>query len=253
VPSSKNFVGPKRPAEPWLYGFSQARALFAKRRQDIKVILYSADRRFEIGPLLQYAAAQRLPYREVPTEELVAASDSIHHEGICIKAPLPKKISLEAALDKKPQFLLALDRVSNPHNVGAILRSAAYFGVDGVILPEDPNQADLSPSVLRTAEGGGEYVPIISAPSMGRAQVEFTKRGFTILGADAKSPISLYDSPVPRPCILIVGNEAQGLSEVVRSRCDKLVSIPGTGQVDSLNVSVATAVFLAEAFRVRKA
>ena len=247
--SSKHFAGPKRPIEPWLYGFSQARALFARRRQDIKVILYSAERRFEIGPLLQYAASQKLPYREVPNEELSAASDSIHHEGICIKASLPKKISLEAALDKKPRLLLALDRVSNPHNVGAILRSAAYFGVDGVILPEDPNQADLSPSVLRTAEGGGEYIPIISAPSLGRAQVELKRRGVTILGADAKSPISLYEAPLPKPCILLVGNEAHGLSEVVRSRCDKLISIPGTGEVDSLNVSVATAVFLAELSR----
>jgi TrmH RNA methyltransferase len=251
VPSFKKLPPPKKQEEPWLYGVSQCQALFAKRRQEIKVILYSAERRFEIGPLLQYAASQKLPYREVPTEELTAASNSIHHEGICIKAPLPKKLSLDAMLDRNPRFLLALDRVSNPHNVGAILRSAAYFGVDGVILPEDANQADLSPAVLRTSEGGGEYVPIASVSSLGRAQVELKRRNIGIIGADAKSPISLYDGPLPRPCALLVGNEGQGLSEVVRSRCDKLVSIPGTGQVDSLNVSVATAIFLAEAFRTK--
>jgi TrmH RNA methyltransferase len=234
---------------PWLYGFNQVQALLAKRPKDMRVILYHQQRRYDLGPLLQCAASQRLPYREVPDEELTAASGSIHHEGVCVKAVLPPILPVEEALSRKLPFILAFDRVTNPHNVGAIMRSAAYFGVSGVLFSEDRDQALLSPAVLRTAEGGGEYIPSFLAKSLGRAQVEFKRRGYTIVGADARSPISIYEKPLTSPCVLIVGNEAQGLSETVRSRCDWLASIPGAGQVDSLNVSVATAILLAEALR----
>lgn len=241
----------KRPEEPWLYGLSQVLALFETRPEDLKVILYQRERRALLGALFQFAAQKHLPYREVSPEELVSVTGSVHHEGVAVKASLPPLCSLEEASFEGAQLFLGLDRVGNPHNVGAILRSAAYFGVDGVIFSEDEAQAKPSAAVLRTAEGGAERVKLIRIQSLGRAQVELKRRGFTVIGTDANAPRSLFEAPLPRPCLVIVGNEAMGLSESVRSRCDLLVSIPGVGRVDSLNVSAASAVVLAELFRTR--
>jgi RNA methyltransferase, TrmH family len=241
----------RRPEEVWIYGLSASRALFSKRPEDIRVILFGRERRRELAALLDYAAEQHIPYREVPPEELVAVSGSIHHEGLCLRALLPPRRRLEEALDAGVEVLLAVDRVGNPHNLGAIFRSAAYFGASGVILPEEDDQARLSPAALRVSEGGGELVPSLAVQSLGRAQVELKRRNITVIGTDAQAKRSLFESPLPRPCAVILGNETAGLSEATRSRCDLFISIPGTGVLDSLNVSVAAGVILAELFRTR--
>lgn len=235
--------------EHWLYGLSQVQALYQKRPQAIRVILYQEQRRTELAPLLQFAAKHKLPYRAVPDHELTAAASSVHHEGVCVKATMPSVLPLSALLAQPAPVILALDRIGNPHNLGAILRSAAYFGLDGILLTTEDGQARLSPAALRVAEGAGELLPVYEAASLGRAQVELKRRQIPIFGTDMHASQTLFETPLPRPCCIIMGNEHSGLSESTRRRCDGFVSIPGAATLDSLNVSVATGIVLAELFR----
>jgi TrmH RNA methyltransferase len=226
-------------------------ALFAARPEAMRVLLFREDRRTLVAPMLRYAAERRLPFRCVPEEELEAAADSRHHEGICVRATLPPTRPLDGQRFSPNACLLGLDRVGNPHNLGAILRSMAYFGADGLLLTEEDEQARLSPAALRVAEGGGERVPVYTCRSLGRAQVMLQRQGFSTIGTDARAPRSLFAEALPRPCLVLLGNEAKGLSPAARERCDLLVSIPGSGAVDSLNVSVAAGVLLAELSRTK--
>jgi TrmH RNA methyltransferase len=235
-------------AEALVYGRNAALALATHRPDAIHRVLHDGSCRVEIGPLLKAAAARRKPYREIPAEELEKVAKSTHHEGVVVVAdPLPL-IELPDLLDqmKRGDVLLALDGVGNPHNLGAILRSAAWFGAAGVIFPrEDPRQATLSAAALRVAQGGAEVVPCCGVNDLARALAHLADQGITLAGADQRADRGLFDGPLPRPLCLVMGNESTGLSPAVARTCHGFVRIPGTGQVESLNVAVSAGILLA--------
>jgi tRNA G18 (ribose-2'-O)-methylase SpoU len=146
---------------------------------------------------------------------------------------------------------IALDRVTNPHNLGAVVRSAAYFGADGVLYAHGDGPARLPPAAVRVAEGGAECVPIAAVERLAPALAFARARGVRVVGTDARARDDAFSLAWPRPCIVVVGNEREGLSRDVRPLCDATVAIPGTGRVESLNASVAAGVVLAELARTR--
>ena len=235
-----------RPVEALVYGVNAALAVASHRPAAIRRVLYDASRRHDLGPLLKVTAAGRRPYREVPTEDLARVARSQHHEGVVVVTdPLPA-LDLEGFLRRLQPgaVFLALDGVGNPHNLGAILRSAAWFGAAGVLLPE--RGVGLSAAAMRVAQGGAEVVPCVEVPDMADAVELLMARGISVVAADQHAEAVIFDRPPPRPLCVVMGSEGDGLSGTVSAVIRHRVRIPGPGNgVESLNVAVSAAIVLA--------
>lgn len=236
--------------EAVVYGLNAALAVATHRPDAIRRVLYENSRIPDIGPLLKETAARRRPYREIPAAELERVAKTQHHEGVVVVVdPLPL-VDGETFLRDLPRdaVILALDGVGNPHNLGAILRSAAWFGADGIIFPvDDPRQATLSSAALRVAQGGAEVVPCCGVRDLASALWHLDDLGITPIGADQRATRSLFDGPLPKPICLVLGNEGRGLTPAVADACRGHVRIPGTGRIESLNVAVTAGILLAAA------
>jgi 23S rRNA (guanosine2251-2'-O)-methyltransferase len=164
----------------------------------------------------------------------------------------------EAALDELlgrlevPPFLLVLDGVTDPHNLGACLRSADAAGVDAVVVPRDKS-ADLNATSRKVACGAAEVVPFVRVTNLSRTLQALKARGVWLFGAAGEAEKSLYDNDLTLSMALVMGAEGSGLRRLTREQCDYLVRLPMSGSVSSLNVSVATGICLFEAVRQRLA
>ncbi len=232
-----------------VYGWNACHQIFIKRPQDILRVFFNKDRMSQIQELLKWCRQNRLPYRQLDAESLNKVAAGVHHEGIVIVAKPLKFLSAHTLTRNglgKESLMVALDGVDNSHNVGAILRSCAFFGCDGLILPTGSSRSPISSSLARTAEGALEWVTIYNCKSMPSTLRDLKNKGVYILGMDSKAKQSLYNVKVKRPCVLVFGNEQAGLSSAVKGRCNNLVRIPGQEPIESLNVSVAAGVALAK-------
>ena len=146
---------------------------------------------------------------------------------------------------------VALDRVRNPYNIGAILRSAAFFGVDVALLGAPAPHPALPADAVRVAEGGVEHLALSRTTDLADTLQRLRAKGVRVVGADGASRVSVVGYAFARPTVLVLGHEREGLSERVRTQCDAVVAIPGTGAVESLNVAVAAGVMIAELVRSR--
>lgn len=229
-------------------GLAAVRALLAVRPEAVLHIAHSPDARSEIGPLLREAARLRVAYREVPGDELDKMAGTLHHEGICVlsKARGAKDVGDLTRALAPGGFVLALDQVDNPHNIGALLRSAAYFGARGLLVAHAEARA-LTPAAVRIAEGGAEYVPVCFVNELCATLDQLAAAGATIVGADAHEGEPVSSAKFATQTVLVMGNERNGLSAAVKKRCRQHVRIEGRGQIESLNVSVAAGILLAHA------
>jgi len=151
----------------------------------------------------------------------------------------------------KPPFLLILDHVQDPHNLGACLRSADAAGVDAVITPKD-RSVSLTETVLLVACGAAESIPFVQVTNLARTMRQLKESGIWIIGTADQADKSLYETDLTGPLALAMGSEGKGLRRLTRELCDFLVSLPMAGRVESLNVSVATGICLFEAVRQRR-
>ena len=151
-----------------------------------------------------------------------------------------------------PALILVLDGVTDPHNLGACLRSADAAGVDAVVVPKD-NAADLTPVVRKVACGAAEVVPFVRVTNISRTLQALQERGVWLFGTEGEAEKSLYDNDLTTSLALVMGAEGKGMRRLTRERCDHLIHLPMAGSVSSLNVSVATGIFLFEAVRQRAA
>lgn len=171
------------------------------------------------------------------------------HQGVVlqIKRAAPLASSLEdviALVDGAADpVLLVLDGVTDPHNLGACLRSADAFGVQAVLVPKDRSAA-LNDTVRKVASGAAETVPVITVTNLARALIQLKEAGYWLIGADVNTTSELNNQTFSGPRVLVMGSEGSGLRELTKKHCDYLVKLPMKGTVDSLNVSVATGVFL---------
>jgi TrmH RNA methyltransferase len=171
---------------------------------------------------------------------------TVHHEGVCLLVKRRAAASLDdLARSTEPYGLLvALDRVGNPHNVGAVLRTAAFFGVRGLLLADEKHSA-LTPAAVRVAEGGAEHVAVAHGAELAVALHALRANGLGIIGADGRAQTPLPELRWPQRAVLVLGHEDEGLSPTVKKSCDTLVRIGGSGALESLNVSVAAGVLIA--------
>jgi TrmH RNA methyltransferase len=239
-------TGAAKPKGERVYGLSAALATFAQRPDAVLSIAHTEAVRAQVAEMLRAAAKKRIAYREVDEEALTKLAQSVHHEGVCLLVrpkPAPTLEALARATGQRG-LVLALDGVQNPHNVGAILRSAAYFGAAALLYASE-EASPLSAAARRVAEGGAEHVSVVHQAELAPALRQFEQAGFTIVGSDAHAPTSLGKFQWPARSVLVLGHEQRGLTKPVRALCRSLIAIPGSAQVDSLNVSVAAGIFLA--------
>ncbi|MGH7046007.1 MAG: TrmH family RNA methyltransferase [Stellaceae bacterium] len=191
-------------------------------------------------------ARARKPYREIGPAELARVAGTVLHGGVAaIARPQPLAAFDAAAIagwacDGKP--LLVLDGVGNPHNLGAIARSAAYFGIARMLLADRPDQALPSDASYRVAEGGLEHLSLHQAP-LPRALTGL-RRSYRILGTALDGGAPWTGNAGPKPLVLVFGNEETGLTAATLAACDAVMTIPGSGRVQSLNVAAAAAILI---------
>lgn len=238
--------------EERIYGLQACLAVFRHRPQDVRKVYVDRDRIPDVKALLRHCAEAGLAYKIVGSDDLERLTRSLHHEGIALQARAPRQKPLEAWLarlapDAAPLALVWLEHVRDPHNVGAILRSAAHFGASAVLLAGE--SAPRSASWLRTAEGGAEAVEVLGIEDEPRALAALQAAGFTLLATSSHAPAGLYDTPLPARVVWLLGAEREGLSPALQRAADRVLGIPGTGAVESLNVATAAALVLAEHWR----
>jgi TrmH RNA methyltransferase len=237
-----------RDAEIRVCGRHACRALFVRRPSQILRVYLTEEMVRPFGDLLHACAELRRPYRIVAAEELERITESRHHEGICIVAAAPAPPSLAAILGAPGTgCLVALGGVANPHNTGAIVRTAAHFGVRAILLEGEAKR--LPPAVYRTAQGGAEWVDVVAAKTLAGALAEARRAGFTICATSSHAGTDLYAAELPARTVILLGAEDEGLSPALAGAADLTLRIPGSGRVESLNVAAATAVLLAEMWR----
>jgi TrmH RNA methyltransferase len=247
----------QREPEQKICGLNAARAAFAARPEALRKVYLSESRIGALRELLAFCVAKRLGYRVVEDEELERITGSSHHEGVCLLMQPRSEFDLEGLLATLPRSgpvrLLWLDGVGNPHNLGAVLRSAAHFGVQAVLLPPQ-STLSLSAAAARVAEGGAEHVPLVRLPGHGindeiAALEQLAEAGFVSVATLPAGAPDLYAQPLPQRAVLVLGAEGEGMQKRLIEHCARAVSIPGSGRVESLNIANAVAVLLAEHWR----
>ncbi len=236
-----------------LFGLNACLAAFAHRPDDLRKVYLSEERIPALQPVLAWCVQQRLGYRVVESADLDKLTQTQHHEGVCFdmlrRPPLQLAVLLNALPNPpQPAALIVFDGVGNPHNFGAVLRSAAHFGVNGLILPSNSRLA-LSGAACRVAEGGAEAVPVAQAVNDDDMIAVLRREGFCIAATVAHSGNALYQTQLPARLALLFGAEGSGLSERKIQAADLRLTIPGTGAVESLNIAASAAVVLGEYYR----
>ncbi|APG52733.1 MULTISPECIES: tRNA/rRNA methyltransferase [Providencia] len=244
----------QRLEETRIYGENACQAMFKNRPEAIvrAWFLQSVTPRFRDA--LKWMAANRKAYHVVDDEELTKASGTEHHGGVCFLIKKRGGMSVETYLQQAPakDCVLALEDVGNPHNLGGIMRSCAHFGVQGVIL-QDAGVVE-SGAAIRTAEGGAEHIKAIDADGLSNTLSQFRQAGYTIVTTSShKGSQDIAKAKLPAKMVLVLGQERDGLSDSVWNEGDMSLYIGGTGKVESLNVSVATGIMLAQWWQQNKA
>ena len=240
--------------EQRIYGLNACLALYAQRPQDIRKVWLLESRIPKLKGVLAFCVKHRLGYTIVEDLDLEKLSGSAHHEGVCFSAMPREEQSLSAwlrDLPRGPAIALWLDGVGNPHNLGAILRSAAHFGAAGVLLPKHSELA-VSGAAARVAEGGAEQVPMVRLGRSDNAIAQLKSAGFELAATVVRGGRSLYSLDLPERLVLVMGAEQLGVAEDMANAAAVKLGIPGSGKVESLNVASATAVCLGEWLRQRQ-
>jgi TrmH RNA methyltransferase len=245
------------PVEPQetTFGLRAALAVFERRREDIRRVAWARGVERDVAGIVRWAASARVACHEVPDAELERIAGTKHHEGLCVAArprAWASPSELADALVSAKGIAVALDRVRNPYNVGAILRTLAFFGADAALLGAPAPHPALAPDAVRVAEGGAEHLLLSRTTDLAETLARLAARGVRVVGADAAADQGAIGYGFAPPCVLVVGHEREGMSPRVRARCDAIVAIRGSGSMDSLNVAVAAGVLIAEMVRGRQ-
>lgn len=238
-----------------IFGIHTVSALLQRQPNRIETVLLQQGRNDQrIQNLQRHAQQLGITCKIVPRDELDKQVDGNHQGVVAITKPAQtlRERDLKELLEglEHQPLLLILDGVTDPHNLGACLRTADAAGVDAVIAPKD-NSAPLNATVRKVACGAAEVVPYIQVTNLARTMKDLQEQGVWISGAAGEAELSVYDADLKGAIALVMGAEGKGMRRLTREYCDYLVKLPMAGSVSSLNVSVATGVCLFEAVRQR--
>ncbi len=215
-----------------------------------------AERDDRLRDILKFAAEHSIPLLQVTRAELDRVTGGLVHQGVALQLPAFEYADVEDVLADAfdtDGIVVALDGVTDPRNLGAIIRSAAAFGATGVVIPAR-RSASMTAAAWKTSAGAAARLPIAMATNLNRALEQASKMGFTIVGLAGEGEVPVTATPgTDGPVVVVVGSEDEGLARLVREHCDALISIPIASSVESLNASVAAAIALYEVSQLRAA
>jgi 23S rRNA (guanosine2251-2'-O)-methyltransferase len=230
----------------WIWGVHPVIAALENPAREVRRVLATADRARQITE--QFSALKVLEITDAQSIARVLPQGA-SHQGLAMKSPPPEPMSIEDLGEPAQGFLLMLDQVTDPQNVGAILRSAAAFGARGVIV-QDRHAPALTGALAKAAAGAVDRIPHARAVNLSRALEQLEAMGWRAVGLDGEAKDDLETILDGRPTVIVMGSEGEGLRRLVREHCDALARIPMPGGFESLNVSNAAAVALYAASRV---
>jgi TrmH RNA methyltransferase len=238
-------------SEITICGLAAVRARFQRDASSIVRLYFDRPTSKKVGIICRTLAAARKVYRCVEPAELERIADSVHHGGIVAvvedESPVVAKAADAAAWRRRNECLVVLDRIGNAHNLGAIARTAAYLGVPRIVIAGDVASARPGGAAYRVAEGGLDALEVLSVPEVAPFLGVLSAAGYDVVGAATRGGAAAGPSPrQAAPWALVLGNEEHGLAPAVESACTRLVTIPGSGRVESLNVSAAAAILIHE-------
>ena len=252
----------KQKKELAVCGFATVKKLEKNHPEKITRLFFTEEKAPLFGGLCKKLAKNHGIYNMKPADELEKLSGTVHHQGVVAMIEAPEVIPLDSDITdswvENSENAVLLDRIGNANNFGAIVRSAAYFGIKNIVIPLDEAQSTITTSSYRVAEGGMEYVNIYSVRSSARL-LEAVKGKMLRVGTDLQATKTVSElkelvSTDKKPVLIVLGNEENGISDVVRQNCDELVIIPWAGMgagiksacIDSLNVAQAASVIFYE-------
>jgi 23S rRNA (guanosine2251-2'-O)-methyltransferase len=237
-----------------IYGLNPVMEALRGSRQIYELFVSgtSSDKRME--KLLKLAAERKVPVRQRDKGDLTRLCGTEHHQGIALMVePFPYADLddvLESLNGTSNAVILVLDSVQDPHNLGALIRSAACSGANAVVIPKD-RAAGVTAVAEKASAGAAGTIPVAQVTNISQALEQLKQAGFWIFGADGSAKKTLYQLDFTGPVALVIGGEGEGIRPLVRKGCDELISIPLQGGVNSLNASVAGGILLFEVVRQR--
>ena len=243
------------PQQEWVYGLHAVLALLKTEPDRVVELRLQRGRNDQrLGKIRSLAQTLQIPLAPASRDELETLAPG-NHQGVvalCSQGEVRDEHFLFNLLENlaRPPLLLILDGVTDPHNLGACLRTADGAGVDAVIAPKD-RSVGITATVRKVACGAAETVPFVVVTNLARTLRALQESGLWVVGADGDAPGQLYSADLKGPLALVMGAEGDGMRRLTRDHCDLLVKLPMAGSVSSLNVSVATGVCLYEAVRQR--
>ena len=220
-----------------------------------KILLAEGDRAGSVKEILSLARERGIVVQSVNRSKLEALAGGMRHQGVLAYVSPVAYAELEdilnrAAEKEEPPFLLLLDELEDPHNLGALLRTADAAGVHGVLIPKR-RSVPLNATVAKTSAGAVEYVPVARIGNISQTLRELKQRGMWVAGADMDGEQTYYEADLTVPLVLVVGSEGHGMSRLTREHCDFVVRMPMAGRINSLNASVAGSILMYEVMRQR--
>ncbi|MDN3648643.1 23S rRNA (guanosine(2251)-2'-O)-methyltransferase RlmB [Reinekea marina] len=246
----------------WVFGLHAAHSALEQNPDRIKeVVLLKGRQDARVGKILDACKEQGVKFRLASKEDfdrIIQKNElrEARHQGVLVQtlaAPVLKENDLEAMLDnlEEDALLLILDGVTDPHNIGACLRTCDAAGAHGLIVPKDKS-ATLTPTAVNIASGAADTVPFFAVTNLARTIEQLKARGIWVYGTAGEATGSIYQTKLTGPVALVMGAEGKGMRRLTRDLCDGLVNLPMAGTVSSLNVSVAAGVSLFEIGRQRR-
>ncbi|GAB7387316.1 23S rRNA (guanosine(2251)-2'-O)-methyltransferase RlmB [Bacillaceae bacterium] len=220
-----------------------------------KIWLAEGLHKSAVAPILVKAKERGIPVQYVHRKKLDRIADSGNHQGVVAQIAAYDYVDLRDLLARakargEAPFLLVLDEIEDPHNLGSILRSADAAGAHGVIVPKR-RAAGLTAAVAKASAGAVEYVPVARVANIARTLDELKEEGIWVAGTDASADTDYRQADYKLPIAVVIGSEGKGISRLVREKCDFVVKLPMRGSVSSLNAAVAAALLLFEVYRQR--
>jgi 23S rRNA (guanosine2251-2'-O)-methyltransferase len=237
----------------WMTGFHAVEEALAAGRPLDRIVIARGRHGDRMEGIVRQAKSRGVPVRFEDRQQIDRLAGTREHQGVAALAAAKKSIEIEdlLAANDGHGLLVLLDGVEDPHNLGAIIRSSLAAGAQGVVIPER-RAAGLTDSVERASAGALAHLPIARVKNLVRAMEQMKEAGYWLVGLDERAEKNYTEVDLKGSIGIVLGSEGEGLHDLTRKRCDFLVSIPTTGPVKSLNVSVAAGIILFEAIRQRR-
>ena len=254
---SNNPVGERELPEDVLIGRNAVTEALRAGRGINKILLADGDREGQVSEITALARERGIILQFVERSKIEAVAGGLRHQGVLAYVAPVAYAELDDILKKaeeagEPPFLLLLDELEDPHNLGALLRTADATGVHGVLIPKR-RSVPLTSTVAKTSAGAVEYVPVARIGNISQTLKALKEKGFWVAGADMDGSQNYYEADLTGPLVLVVGSEGKGMGRLTKEQCDFIVRMPMVGKINSLNASVAGSILMYESLRQRLA